>query len=118
MPTASGRGRPREAVHCGEDAGDDVRVEDRRDGLEPALAAIRAGAHVDVVDPAQQVGPAQADFGPDPVFSRARPLCSSVQSDHRKPSLFGLAPVTRFIEETGIYRQGLATTVPQKRASP
>jgi len=39
MLTASGWRRPREAVHCGEDAGDDVRVEDRRDGLEPALAA-------------------------------------------------------------------------------
>ena len=53
--TASGRRRPREAVHCGEDAGHGVRAEDRRDGLERAEAAIRAGAHVDVVDTAEQV---------------------------------------------------------------
>jgi len=40
MRTASGRGRPREAVHCGEDAGDDVRVEDRRDGFGDIDAAV------------------------------------------------------------------------------
>ncbi len=39
-----------------EDAGDRVGVEDRRDGLEGSQAAIRAGADVDVVDPAEQVG--------------------------------------------------------------
>lgn len=48
------------AAHGGKDVGDCVWVEDRRDGLEPAQAAIRAGAHVCVLDPAEQVGPAQA----------------------------------------------------------
>jgi hypothetical protein len=55
MPTASARRHVRAAAHGGEDAGDGVRVEDRRDGLERAQAAIRAGAHVDVVDTAEQV---------------------------------------------------------------
>jgi hypothetical protein len=52
--TASARRRAGLEGHGAEDAGDDVRVEDRRDGLEPALAAIRAGAHVEVKNRVEQ----------------------------------------------------------------
>jgi hypothetical protein len=47
--------------------------EDRRDGLEGSQSAIRAGADVDVVDPAEQVGPAQAWPGCGRGFLPARP---------------------------------------------
>lgn len=80
MPTASGRRRTREAVHCGENAGDDVRVEDRRDGLEPALAAIRAGAHVDVVDEGAAGRPSASPAG-----ARAHPLDRPKPPRRRRP---------------------------------
>jgi hypothetical protein len=63
MWTASARRSTRETARGGEDTGDGVRGEDRRDGLEPAQAAIRAGAHVDVVDPAEKVGSARGSPG-------------------------------------------------------
>ncbi len=50
-------GAPADSV---EDAGDRIVVEDRRDGLEASHAAMRAAAPIDVADPAEQVGPAQA----------------------------------------------------------
>jgi len=83
MRTASGRGRtrrPSEAFHCGVDAGGDVRVEDRRDGLEPALAAIRAGAHVDVVDEGAAGRPSAS-----PAEARAHPLDRPKPPRRRRP---------------------------------
>ncbi|MFN9977495.1 MAG: hypothetical protein ACK58T_47085, partial [Phycisphaerae bacterium] len=67
--TASARRRAGLEGHGGEDAGDGVGIEDRRDGLEPALAAIRAGAHVDVVDKGAAGRPSASPAG-----ARAHPL--------------------------------------------
>ena len=70
-PTAGRRCAGLEA-HGGEDAVDGVAGEDRRDGLQRAEAAIRAGAHVDVVDPAQEIRPAQAWPGRGHIRSTGR----------------------------------------------